>query len=235
MQAPLGRNGARQAGFTLIEILISMIILAIVSTMLVGTWISLQRSFEFSQADNTAASSGRDSIDRVSSELRAAQPCALSPSTPFCVTNVAYPCDNWHVTFYSAYNNKNAATASGSGGESAAILTSIYLDTSGATPQKNLWLWRDVNGNGLNDAGDQNILLANNVVNSTLSAPRKMFQYVLDSTGTGVYTTVDSLTAANAKAVVAVNIEIVIDANLKSRPTYVDFVSTVRPRNATTN
>jgi hypothetical protein len=96
-------------------------------------------------------------------------------------------------------------------------------------------LWRDVNGNGLNDAGDQNILLARNVVNSTLSAPRKMFQYVLDSTGNGVYTTVDSLTTANAKAVVAVNIEIVIDANLKSRPTYVDFVSTVRPRNATTN
>ena len=34
-----------------------------------------------------------------------------------------------------------------------------------------------------------------------------------------------------AGEVVAVNVEIVVDSNLNNRPTYVDFVSTVRPRN----
>ena len=50
-QTALERRRARQTGFTLIELLVSMIILAIVGTMLVTTWISLQRAFEFTQAD----------------------------------------------------------------------------------------------------------------------------------------------------------------------------------------
>ena len=231
-QYAAGQKRAREAGFTLVEILVSMIIMAIVGTLLVNTWISLQRSFEFTQADNLAASTGRDAIDRVSSELRDAQPCATCTSTPFCVTNASYPCDNTHCTFYSPYNNKNTYLGTGTNGQGTAVLTSIYLDSSGTSAQKKLWLWRDLNGDGLNDAGDQTILLANNVVDSTLSAPRKIFQYVLDTTGNGTYTTVDSLNSTNVKAVVAVNIEVVIDANLNFRPTYVDFVSTVRPRNA---
>ena len=46
---------------------------------------------------------------------------------------------------------------------------------------------------------------------------------------------VDSLTSSNVNAVVAVNIEVVVDANLNNRPSYVDFVSTVRPRNVSAN
>jgi prepilin-type N-terminal cleavage/methylation domain-containing protein len=236
MQTTPEQRRARQAGFTLVEILVSMIIMAIVSTMLVGTWISLQRSTEFAQADNTAASSGRDALDQVSCELRAAQPSTASPTTPFCLTLASpYVNDKYDCTFYSAYNNKNAALYSGTNGEAAAILTSIYLDTSGTTAQKKLMMWRDLNNDGVNDAGDQTMLLANNVVSSTLSAPKQIFQYVLDTNGNGVYTTADSVSASNYKAVVAVNVELVIDINLNSRPTYVDFVSTVRPRNVTTN
>jgi prepilin-type N-terminal cleavage/methylation domain-containing protein len=235
-QTALERRRARQTGFTLIELLVSMIILAIVGTMLVTTWISLQRAFEFTQADNTAASTGRDAIDRVASEVRAAQPCTLSPTTPFCLTlTTPYVCDNYDCTFYSPYNNKNAAANSGTSGQSAAVLTSIYLDTSGTTSQKKLKLWRDLNGNGVNDAGDQTILLATNVVNTAASVNRPIFTYVLDTNGNGVYTLANSLNSGNAKSVVAVKIEVVVDANLNNRPTYVDFVSTVRPRNVSTN
>jgi hypothetical protein len=39
------------------------------------------------------------------------------------------------------------------------------------------------------------------------------------------------VTTANASAVVAVKIEIVVDTNMSAKPTYTDFVSTVRPRN----
>lgn len=236
MPAPLGQKRTPQAGFTLIEILISIIILAVVSTMLVGTWIALQRSFEFTQADNTAASTGRDTLDRVSSELRDAQPCAASPTTPFCLSlTTPYVCDGYDCTFYTPYNNANAQLNSGTGGQSATILTSIYLDTSGTQSQKKLMMWRDLNGDGVNDAGDQTMQLANNVVNSAASVARPIFTYVLDTANNGTYSKTNSLSSANARAVVAVNVEIVVDSNLNNRPTYVDFVSTVRPRNVSAN
>jgi hypothetical protein len=87
----------------------------------------------------------------------------------------------------------------------------------------------------VNDAGDQTILLATNVVNTAASVNRPIFTYVLDTNGNGVYTLANSLNSGNAKSVVAVKIEVVVDANLNNRPTYVDFVSTVRPRNVSTN
>jgi hypothetical protein len=73
--------------------------------------------------------------------------------------------------------------------------------------------------------------LANNVVNSAASVARPIFTYVLDTANNGTYSKTNSLSSANARAVVAVNVEIVVDSNLNNRPTYVDFVSTVRPRN----
>lgn len=234
MTISLSQKRARQAGFTLVELLVTLIILGIVSSMLVGTWISLQRSFAFSRANNTAASTGRDTLDRIASELRDAQPSVTSATTPFCVTLASpYVCDKWDCTFRTPYNNNNAMLGSGIDGQQATILTSIYLDTSGTSPQKKLKMWRDLNGDSINDAGDQTIQLATNVVSSTLSVPRPIFQYVFDTNGT--YSTTDTLTSANAKAVVAVNVEVVIDANLASKPLYVDFVSTVRPRNVSTS
>ncbi len=235
-QTSLGQKRARQAGFTLIEILVAMLITVIVGTLLVNTWISLQRSFEFTQADNLAASTGRDSLDRVSSEIRDAQPCTASPTSPFCLTlSTPHVCDGYDCTFYTPYNNASATMGSGTTGEGATILTSIYLDTSGTQAQKKLMMWRDLNGDGIVDAGDQIMQLAANVVNSTLSTPRPIFTYVLDTTGNGTFTFTNSLTSSNIHAVVAVNLEVVVDANLNYRPTQIDFVSTVRPRNVTAN
>ena len=186
-----GERRARQAGFTLVEILVAMLIMGIVGTLLVNTWISLQRAFEFTQADNTAASTGRHALDRISSELRDAQPSTLYGATPtpaFCVTNSTYPCNNSSCTFYSPYNNSSTYLGSGIAGTGASVLTELYIDTSGTAAQKKLMLWRDLNHDGVQDAGDQYIQLGNNIVNTTLSTPRKMFQYVLDTTGQGAYT-----------------------------------------------
>ena len=211
-----------------------MVILAVVSTMLVTIWISLQRSADFSEQKNSAAATGRGVLDRVSSELRAAQPCAASTATPFKVTLASpYVCDGYDCTFYTPYNNALAATQSGTDGQEQARLTSIYLDTSGTSPGKKLMMVIDSNSNGSFGAGDQTITLASNVVNTAASVNRPIFTYVLGNSGT--YTTTTSLNAGNATAVVAVNIEIVVDTNMLAKPTYVDLVSTVRPRNATAN
>ncbi len=242
MQTPLSDKHRSQAGLTLIEILIAMIVLAIVSSMLVGTWIQLQHTFAFAQADNTAGATGRDALDRVSSELRAAQPNPSgtpASATPFILTLATpYVCDQNHVTFYSAYNN-SAAFADGAGpspgtGTAALRLTSIWLDTSGTSAQKKLYWQRDTNGNGALDATDRITLLANNVVNTAASVNKNIFQYVFRDTS-GAYTYANSLTSGNVASLTAVNIELVVDANLADKPTYVDLVSTVLPRNVGTN
>ena len=237
MQTPPAQRRERQAGFTLIEILISMIIMAVVGTMLVGIWISLQRSFEFTQSDNTAASTGRDALDRVSSELRDAQPSTASTATPFCLTlSSPYVCDANDCTFYSPYNNPSTAQTAvyvPTSGESTSVLTSIYLDTSGTSPEKTLWLVRDTNHDGVFDTGDQMIKLATNVVNTSTKINKPIFSYLLHASATASFVPAASLTSANVGQVVAVNIELVVDSNLNARPTYFDLVSTVRPRNVT--
>lgn len=238
MKTSLGRRQSSQAGFTLIEILISMMIMTIVTTMLVGIWIVLLHTSAFAQADNTASATGRDSLDRVAAEIRAAQPNpSATPAavTPFVLT-LAAPnvCDAYDCTFYSAYNNlaiaADGVSASPGTGTAALALTSIWLNQSGTSPQKKLMWTRDTNGNHQIDASDKSFVLANNVVNTALSPVRPIFTYVFrDKTGT--YTTATSPTSANVATLVAVNIELVIDANLADKPTYIDFVSTVRPRN----
>jgi prepilin-type N-terminal cleavage/methylation domain len=238
MKTPLGHRRTRQAGFTLIEILISMIIMTIVTTMLVGIWIVLLHTSAFARADNTASATGRDSLDRVTAEIRAAQPNPAgtpAAATPFVLTLTApNVCDAYDCTFYSAYNSTgigaDGSSASPGTGTAALALTSIWLDQSGTAQQKKLKWTRDTNGNHVIDANDKTFVLANNVVNTALSPVRPIFTYVFrDKTGT--YTTATSPTSATVATLVAVNIELVIDANLADKPTYVDFVSTVRPRN----
>jgi prepilin-type N-terminal cleavage/methylation domain-containing protein len=227
---------ARQDGFSLIEILISMILMAIVTTMLITIWVVLTHTSAFARARDTAASTGRDALDRVSAEIRDAQPQNTASTTPFIFSmSSPYVCDNNDCVFYSSYNNAQTATQSGANGEAKVLATAIWLDKSGSTPQKKLMWTRDTNGNGVFDSADKSIVLANNVVNSTMSSTTDVFQYVFRDK-TGAITTANTLTSLTVVNLVAVNIEIVIDANLNDRPTYIDLVSTVRPRNqATTN
>ena len=115
-------------------------------------------------------------------------------------------------------------------GRAALLPTAIYLDTSGTQAQKKLKWVRDTNNNGVFDSGDKTIVLANNVVNTAAAVNKKIFTYLTYSAGT--YTMVDSITSTNAASVIAVNITIVVDANLNDKPAYIDFVSTVHPRNS---
>ena len=68
-----GEARARQAGLSMIELVVTLVILSVIGTMLVGGWISLQRSFAFAQAKNTARATARDALARMSSEFRGAR------------------------------------------------------------------------------------------------------------------------------------------------------------------
>jgi prepilin-type N-terminal cleavage/methylation domain-containing protein len=226
-----------QSGITLIELLITMIILSIVTTMLIGAWISLQRAYAFASAKNNATAQSRDAIDRISSEVRTAQgqiyTASPSPSTstPFVVGGTSpYVCDANAITFYSAYNNPDAALNSGQYGRGQLRLTSIWLDTGGSEPQKTLYWQRDTNNSTTLDVGDRKVKLAINVVNTAPAINKPIFTYnVVDTSGNLVPAT--SLTAANVASLVTVQINIIADANIKHTPTFVDLMTTVEPRN----
>ena len=245
-----------EAGLTLIEVLISMIILGIVTTMLIAGWINLQRASANAVSTNNARASARDAMDRISSELRGAQPTTLptpiptlsatatpSPSPPL---TVAQPME---VQFYSAYNSANASS-DGSGVSLTALrLTRIWLDTTTVpsppwNPQgRTLYLQHDTDFSNTLDAGDQQILLARNVVNSVVPDPTTdgpsrtsstpVFRYAYRATAGGPILWTDNETSGLPPAsILAVRVRLIIDKNLARTPTYVDLTTTLRLRNA---
>ena len=247
MPRPGGLGGRAQSGISLIELLISMVILSVVTTMLIVGWISMQRAFAFTSADNQARATARDALTRVTSEIRAAQPGlnSFSSTTPFYLAGTTpYLCNGYDCTFYSAYNNALAYSNSGASGLGPAtnngpvLLTAIWLDTSGATaqkPQATLYWQRDTNHTGTLDAGDRKTVLATNVINTPTSmTTNPIFTYNLYDATNG-YSTTNTLTSLNVASVVSVQVNIVVDANISHTPRYIDLMTTVQLRNQGSN
>ena len=235
-----------QTGMTLIELLVGMIIATIVGTMLVGTWISLQRAYGFTTQTNTARASARDAMGRISSELRDAQPTALATATPTPSAAAVYiNAKPMEVSFYSVYNL--AGAQNDTTGIAAMRLTRIWLDTaSGSTPQKTLYWQRrtDASTTGAwTDASVRKVVLAQNVVNNSVTdksvspttSYTAVFRYAYrDGTGTVQWTDNTDGTLDLTK-IISVRVRLIVDANLSHTPTYVDLSTTVRPRNASGN
>lgn len=241
MRTSLSGKRGSQAGMTLIEVLVAMLIMAVISTMLVGGWISLQRSYIFTSLTNSARATARDAMDRMSSDLRASQPPTAAVTTQFylpATPTYPYMCGPTSCVFYSAYNNFAAADGSGPAlagsappSGSAIRLTAIWLDTSTST----LYWQRDTDNNGLT-ASDRKIVLAKEcVVNTAVTPSRNIFTYYFRDPVSGAFSHASTLASSGANGVAglrSVRMELVVDVNLSHSPTYVDLVTTVRPRNA---
>jgi prepilin-type N-terminal cleavage/methylation domain-containing protein len=218
----------RQGGITLIELLVSMVILGIVTALLLVGWTSLQRSYASGVKRNNAQAETRDAVSRMSREIRDSQPSVLTtpPSSPFTVAT------STEVDFYSAFNQPGQRTdGSGMG---ALRLTRFKLDTGGSTAQKTLYWQRDTNGSGAFDGSDRKIVLAQNVVNTSVpstGSPTALFTYGYRG-GTGDYLTATSMATADLAKIISVQIHLIVDVNLARTPTYAELQTTVRPRNA---
>jgi type II secretory pathway pseudopilin PulG len=248
--APKEERGS-QAGITIIELLIAMIIFTIVSTMLVGTWITLQRAYASTVRANTAQATARDAIGRISSELRDAQPTTLGTATPTPAAAPVYiDAKPMEVSFYSAYNQ--AGAQNDTTGVSAMRLTRIWLDTATVLPPpakpecKTLYWQRrtDTSTSGAwTDASVRKVVLGQNVVNNSVpdtsvtptTAYTPIFMYAYrDGTG-AIKWTDNSAGTLDLKTIISVRVRLIVDANLSHSPTYVDLSTTVRPRNSSGN
>jgi len=222
-----------QAGITLVELLVSMIILSIVTTLLIAGWISLQSSYASSVKSNNARAEVRDAVARMSREIRDAQPLALTTpaQSPFTLANPM------EIDFYSAFNNPG--TQADGTGIGVLRLTRIRLDTSGSTPQKTLYWERDTDNNG---TFDRVIVLARSVVNNSLPntnvTPNTSYTAIFTygyRDGSGNFTTAGTIASADLAKIISVQIHLIVDVNLKHAPVYADLQTTVRPRNAPQN
>jgi prepilin-type N-terminal cleavage/methylation domain-containing protein len=247
LQTPRTYRG-RESGLTLIEILISMIILGIITTFLVIGWINMQRGTAFAISSNNARSIARDTISRVATELRGAQPTILpSPSVSATAMPTGQPpivtATTWDIVFYSAFNN--GAAASDPTGVGALRKTEMKLDTTSSgldTAHGILYLYRDLNGDGTtNGTGDLKIVLAKNVINKSLydplsGNPTEQLKYALFSYGYRTLATDPVVWTATGTSVltsiVAVRSRVIIDANIAHTPKFIDTTTTVRLRNA---
>lgn len=250
LHRPVTRRSA-EAGLTLVEVLVSMIILSIITTGLITAWVNLQRGANYAVAANNSRATARDAISRISSELRAAQPTALP--TPVA-TETAMPAGQppitlaqpYEVQFYSAYNISNAAQDGT--GVTAVRKTWIKLDTTGASAQKTLYLKRDMDGDGNFDGvGDRTIILGSSVVNPSIPDAKNepptggttytpLFRYAYRASPTDpIWWTDNADGTLDLSLIVAIRARVISDANIAHTPSFIDVTTTVRLRNASAN
>jgi prepilin-type N-terminal cleavage/methylation domain-containing protein len=84
---PRRSHSRRARGFTLVEILVSTVLLAIIGAAMTRMLIAESRQFEINQARKDARAAGRNSINILFSDLRMAQDGASAPGTVLVATS----------------------------------------------------------------------------------------------------------------------------------------------------
>ena len=209
----------RQTGMTLVELLVAMIILSVLTTMIIGAWISLQSSYANSISSDRARETARDAMSRLRREIRdaqrqpAGQPLAGWPAIISAGPN--------EIRFSTAFNDP------GSDGAGRILLTRYWYDGSTGC----IYRQRDTNVSGAFDGGDRTDVLARNIVNSVTpdtSNPTPLFRYsYVDGNGDLQTTT----TMSDPTRILTVQIRILADLNPGHSPIYMELISTAQPRN----
>ena len=206
------RTRESQAGISLIELLVSIIILSIVTTMVIMSWTSLQNSYSSTVKGADARNTARDAMERMRREIRDIQ-------SPVGQTGGITQAGANEIRFTTAFNDP------GANGDGRILLTRYYYSFDGSkTPdQWRLFRQRDTNNDG-SFTGDPTTVIARNVVNGVVpsaGSPTPVFEYFgVDGTATSVLT-----------EIATVQIRVISDLNPTHSPTYFDLVTTVQPRN----
>jgi prepilin-type N-terminal cleavage/methylation domain-containing protein len=206
-----------QSGVTLVELLVVIIIMAVVSTMILGTWFSLSRAY----ANATQSAEQRDhaqmAMERLTRELRDAQaapPSALDASG--ISSNDLGPSS---IRFNTTFNMVAAATPS-----TVPHLMRYRLD--GET------LFRELAGDDrqFGTVDDRQEVVLEHVVNTANGAD--LFQYYYyDGTGHLQRSTGTTGVPTNTIRIKAIKITLLVDLQPGRSPEHMKIVNVVQPRN----
>lgn len=207
-----------QSGITLIELLVSIIVMGILSSMIIGTWISLSNAYSFNSHSNKQRDLARQAISRMSREIRDAQAPWTGPTrTAFKLVT------SNEIQFYSTFNAVGAPNPSTRPQLTRFILRrgTIYREKPGP--------------DGEFDVGeDVSTPLVGYVVNDSASVLKDLFTYH--------YYVSSGLVSSNSRSypvvyppspgvVQAVGLNLYVDENPGRSPNYMDLNTTVKPRN----
>lgn len=219
------RRLRRQDAITLVELLVSMTIMVIISSLIVVGWLTLQNSYSSTVTGDRAQNIARDAVERMRREIRAMQPVTADDASVTVATAT-------EIHFTTAYND----FAANPGG--TIRLTRYYyeFDSAQKADSWRIYRQRDTDGNGAFTAADRTILVASNVANGMVpstSTPTAVFTYTYRDSSGAAHTTTSVTDPEHLKSIIGVQIRVITDVNPTKTPTYFDLVTTVRPRNTT--
>lgn len=217
-----------QDGITLVELLIVMSILTVVTSMILMSWIALQKSYAQTSRASQSREFARDAVARMTQEIRDAQ----GSDQGSAITEAG----EWKIVFYSTYNTTDSATTN-----TLPRQTAFVYQWDKTTGSGKIYRVVDANGNGLYDelGADDSLVATNgrvvvdNVVNCnnpTVVKPTSVFTYSYYD-ASGVYTTDAAPLDSAIINIRAVHIRVLVDMNPGHSPVYMDLQTTAQPRN----
>ena len=211
-------------GLTLIELLISMIVLGIVTTLLVGIWTALQSSYANTVNNQNAQQIARDAMARMRRDIRDMQQ-QQRPGDPLLGEPMILVAGPNEIQFTTPFTN------SASGYEADILLTRYWY----ASSNKELWRERDTNNNGVFDTGDLKQLVAKNIVNAVVpnaGSPTPLFTYTFYAANGTLQKNQPTVAGdGDRRRIATIQIKILADLNPSHSPVYMELITTVQPRN----
>jgi len=226
----LGRR-ARERGLTLVEVLVSMIVLGIVTTGLIGVWFALQNSYAFSTRSQEQQEMARDAVSRMVREIRDSGGQVGSAAGSSILSAAPQS-----ISFRTAFNDEGVGEVrtdgAGDGYPYVPPQGGYYytVDSSGTTGT--LYRWRDTDGDVGRTADDRVDAVVTNVVNRS----EALFRYTCINTGSGppsvpIGAPYQTTTPTDRTSITSVQIRLMIDLNPGKSPKYMDLITTAQPRN----
>jgi prepilin-type N-terminal cleavage/methylation domain-containing protein len=211
----------RQDGVTLIELLVSIIIAGVLSTMLIGTWLTLNRSFRSSTISAEQRDHAQQAISLMEREIRDAEALTAMPILKATSSQLLMT-----TTFNNAGNETNVNQPR----RVQYQLAQDPDDPAGLPASKQNWQLvrtKDRLGSlpGFSDDAPQ--VLVEHVVNSVAEPVFYYTYYDAD----GVWRRDSNVSSANLMALLTVEVHLKVDQNPGHSPEYLLITTTIQPRN----
>lgn len=227
-----------QSGLTLIEVLISLIIMSIITTMILVSWFALSRSYSYSVTSNKARDLAREAIARMEREIRDAQSVDTTAeaalvrarvrtiviTTTFNEAGNDDPTTTPHLVMYRLYPNGQLWRFYDK--DKSGSIANVNLNTDG-WPANPYLPSETLNGEG-------GRMLLRNVVNDVVpsaTGPTPLFRYSYYLPDGELTQDATVLGTSNRRKVVGVRLTLLVDLNPSHSPIYTEFQTTAQLRN----
>lgn len=221
----MGRVARRlraQDGMTLMELLVTLVIMGVVTGMLVGIFVMAEDSYGFSTSSFDARATAQDAMARMTRELR--DMSAPTAGQPLYGKPIILKARSTEIDFTTPYQDP------GMKGVPQILLTRYWYSPT----TNSIYEQRDTNNNGIFDSGDQQITIATNIVNGiepSSASPTPLFQYTYYDQNGNLQTASTVYSSTNRAQIQTIRVEILTDTNPNHVPVYMNLITTVQPRN----